>query len=80
MPFRPSVLAGLAILLFCTPAQAYFGPGAGISAIGTVLALLAGLALAVIGFFWYPLKRFFRRSGKAAAPPGDTDAADRDPR
>ncbi len=43
-------------------AFAYVGPGAGLSAIGTVIALAAGLIAAIIGFLWYPLKRLF--SGK----------------
>jgi hypothetical protein len=54
-------------VLFLAPASAYSytGPGAGITAIGSVLALLGGILLAIVGFIWYPLKRFFRnRSGK----------------
>jgi len=47
-------------LLFINPhvALAYIGPGAGLSAIGTVIALTAAILLAIIGFFWYPIKRF----------------------
>ena len=64
-----SICRALAGLLLCiTPAiaSAYVGPGAGITAIGSVLALLVGVLLAVVGFIWYPLKRFMRsRSGKA---------------
>jgi hypothetical protein len=51
---------------FATPAHAYVGPGAGLSAIGTLLALLAACFLAFIGFVWYPIKRLLRR-GKAGA-------------
>lgn len=54
------VLMGL--LLLATPeARAYVGPGAGITAIGSLLALLAGLLFAIIGFVWYPIKRLRRR-------------------
>ncbi len=38
-------------------AEAYIGPGAGISAIGTVVALVAAILLAIVGFVWYPIKR-----------------------
>ncbi len=38
-------------------AFAYTGPGAGITAIGSLLALIAALLLALVGFVWYPLKR-----------------------
>jgi hypothetical protein len=57
-----AALAGLA-LLTAPSAQAYVGPGAGLSAIGVLVALLGAVALAVVGFVWYPLKRLF---GKAA--------------
>lgn len=45
------------ILLFSSPALSYVGPGAGLSVIGTVLALMAASALAIVGFVWYPVKR-----------------------
>ena len=38
-------------------AMAYVGPGAGLSAIGSLLALLLAVVVAFIGFFWYPIKR-----------------------
>ncbi|MFP4406409.1 hypothetical protein [Rhodosalinus sp.] len=56
-------------------AQAYIGPGAGLTALGTVLALVLALGLAVVGFVWYPLKRL-RRKGK---PASDGDKSDREP-
>ncbi|MEL7028278.1 MAG: hypothetical protein AAGL49_03505 [Pseudomonadota bacterium] len=57
-------------------ALAYIGPGAGISAIGTVLALIGGLFLLIVGFVWYPIKRIIRgrRSQQAAAPSTQKDA------
>ncbi len=45
-------------------ARAYIGPGAGVSVIGTVIALVVGLLLAIAGFVWYPLKRFLRSNAK----------------
>lgn len=42
-------------------AEAYIGPGAGLGAIGTAIALLAAAVLLVVGFVWYPLKRVLRR-------------------
>lgn len=56
------------------PAAAYMGPGVGLSALGSALALLAALVLALVGFVWMPLKRLFgllrRRSGE---PGGERD-------
>ncbi len=49
----------VAALLLAAPqtAEAYIGPGAGISAIGTVIALIGAVLLAIVGFVWYPIKR-----------------------
>ena len=49
-----------AFLELCVPGHtpAYIGPGAGLSAIGTVIALIGGILLAIVGFVWYPIKRF----------------------
>lgn len=49
------------LILSSSPAFAYIGPGAGLSAIGTALALVATVCLAVVGFLWYPAKRLSRR-------------------
>lgn len=40
---------------------AYLGPGGAISTIGTILALIAAVVVAFIGFFWYPIKRLLGR-------------------
>ncbi|TFH85667.1 hypothetical protein EQG41_16430 [Billgrantia azerbaijanica] len=47
--------------LSATPAFAYVGPGAGLTAIGTMVAVILAILLAVIGFVWYPLKRMMRQ-------------------
>jgi hypothetical protein len=64
-----ALVAGLALAVsVVAPAAAYIGPGAGLSAIGVVLAMAAALCLAVVGFVWYPVKRLLRRRGSAAKP------------
>lgn len=52
-------------------AEAYIGPGAGLSAIGSLLALIGAVLLAIVGFVWYPVRRLLRRGkgGKGGAPP-----------
>ncbi|WP_208454439.1 hypothetical protein [Jannaschia marina] len=54
------VLPALAVVLMPVAAHAYVGPGAGLTAIGTMIALLAALVLALVGFVWYPIKRMRR--------------------
>lgn len=47
----------ISILLVPQIVHAYVGPGAGLGAIGTVLALFGAIFLGIIGFIWYPVKR-----------------------
>lgn len=63
-----SLAAAGAALLGADAAYAYIGPGAGLTAIGTVLALIGGVLLGIVGFVWYPIKRLIRkiRGPKAA--------------
>ena len=41
-------------------AHAYVGPGAGLSALGTVAAFVGACLLIIVGFVWYPVKRLFK--------------------
>lgn len=56
----------VAALLLAVPktAEAYIGPGAGISVIGTVIALIGAILLAIVGFVWYPIKRLRAKKKK----------------
>ena len=58
------LILGLGMLCFGTmlpsSALAYIGPGAGLSAIGTFLAVIGAAILLIVGFVWYPVKRLLR--------------------
>ena len=73
---RVGLLAMLALILCLTPssADAYVGPGSGITVIGAALALVGGVILAIVGFVWYPIKRLLRRS-KQRSQPREADSA-----
>lgn len=45
-------------------AVAYIGPGAGIGAVGSLIAVAGAGVLTVVGLVWYPVRRLlrFRRS------------------
>ncbi len=47
-------------------ALAYVGPGAGLSAIGTLVALVGAVLLAIVGFVWYPVKRLLKKRKTAS--------------
>ena len=57
------ILVVVISFLFAAPlgAVAYVGPGAGIAAIGTVIALIGGILLAIVAFLWYPIKRLLAK-------------------
>ena len=54
------VAACAAVLLMQGVADAYIGPGVGISAVGSFFALLGAIVFAIVGFIWYPIKRLLR--------------------
>lgn len=65
--FRISLIALWALVLTTVSsgeAFSYIGPGAGISAIGTVIALAGAILLAIVGFVWYPIKRLRAKNRK----------------
>jgi hypothetical protein len=68
-------------LIFCLAsltadsAHAYIGPGAGISAVGSLLALSATVLLAIVGFVWYPVKRLMKKRRKVRVKAVDKDEA-----
>ncbi len=41
-------------------AFAYIGPGAGMGAIGSLIAILSAVAFGILGIIWYPIKRLWR--------------------
>lgn len=61
-----SAAVAIALLTVSSPVAAYVGPGAGLSALGSLFALFAAVVVAIFGFLWYPIKRLFgkRRTSK----------------
>lgn len=67
------IAASIVLLVVPGTAFAYVGPGAGLTAIGTVLALIGAVLLAIVGFIWYPVKRLLGRSSANGAGTRDRD-------
>jgi hypothetical protein len=72
-------LGAVAAALVASPAHAYIGPGAGLTAIGTVIALLGGILLAIVGFVWYPIKRVLRSKARVRGDLAAAGAAAKNP-
>jgi hypothetical protein len=51
------------LLCVALPVQAYIGPGAGISVVGSLLGLLGTVVLAVAVIFLWPIRRLLKRGG-----------------
>lgn len=71
------------LLAFPVFAQAYIGPGTGLSAIGSVLAFVGVVLLFLLGFLWYPVKRLVnkvreKKSGEVAADADDKPEKERE--
>ena len=75
MPYL--ILGILLFLLGSNTAFAYVGPGLGLGVIGAIVGVVGAIFLAIIGVFWYPIKRMFKKnrpdddkpeSGDEAAP------------
>lgn len=80
MKFTLGIIFFLLALLIPFSTFAYLGPGAGLSAIGSVLAFVGLILLLILGFFWYPLKKLMKkiRSDTDKGTDGEYDHDDSD--
>jgi hypothetical protein len=60
------ILIVLAALAAPGTAGAYMGPGAGLGMLGSLIAVIAAVALAVIGLLLLPLRIILKRRREAA--------------
>ncbi len=60
-------------MLLPDAALAYVGPGVGLSAIGTLVAVAAVVILAIVGLLWHPVKRMLGRNKTTADMAEATD-------
>lgn len=67
----------LALLLVSADALAYIGPGAGISFLGSLWAVIVGILLALVAILAWPMRILWRKlrgKNKASTPPASPDA------
>ena len=65
-------LIATAVVLQANPALAYVGPGAGLTMLGALWAVIAAVALVLVGIVIWPVRIHLRRR-KAAAEAKSTD-------
>ncbi|AGF78519.1 hypothetical protein UWK_01969 [Desulfocapsa sulfexigens DSM 10523] len=59
--YHSTCLFCLSFVFIPATAFAYVGPGTGLSAIGSLLALIFAVVVAILGFLWFPIKRLLRK-------------------
>jgi hypothetical protein len=63
-----SCLFIIALLALCAPAYAYVGPGPGLSMLGSLFTLLAGIFLALFMVLFYPIRLLLKKRKNARKP------------
>ena len=74
---RLAVWTAMALLIAAAPAAAYAGPGAGLSMIGSLVALIGAVLAGIFGFIWFPVKRMLKKRKADANPPAGPNDAQR---
>ena len=72
---RLSQIGAIASLCVAMPAQAYVGPGAGVTLIGALIGLVSAIGLALWAVIRWPFRRLMARR-KAARTPGSDGVAE----
>lgn len=72
------ILGFLLLAALSGPASAYIGPGAGISVLGSLLGIIAGVFLALFAVIAWPVRRMLKkrkaRQAEQAEQAGDAPA------
>lgn len=73
----PFLLLAVALAGLSTPAQAYIGPGAGITMLGALWGVIAAIVLAIGAVLFWPIRALLRRrkTGPTAPTAGATAGA-----
>ena len=66
------ILSIFAVVILANPAVAYVGPGAGLTMLGALWAVIAAVALVLVGIVIWPVRLYLRRR-KATAEAKPTD-------
>ena len=69
------ILAAGLTMLFCEPALAYIGPGAGITMLGAIWSVIVAIFLAIGAVIFWPIRLLLRRRRNRAAKAAGGEAA-----
>ena len=74
---RLAAVQAVAIMIVCLsadPAAAYVGPGAGLTLIGSVVAIVAAVLIALVGLVLFPLRLLMKKIKAAKAQQSTSEA------
>ena len=61
------LVTAILCLALSPAALAYVGPGLGLGVLGAIFGVLAAIVLAIVGLFWYPIKRMLTKKNSDAS-------------
>jgi len=64
------IILFLAAMVAATSAAAYMGPGAGLGMLGSLVAVVGAVLVAVVGLLVLPVRMLLKRRRKAQQKPG----------
>lgn len=73
---RWQYMAACVLACCAMPAQAYVGPGAGVTLIGALIGLISAIFLALWAVLRWPVRRFLARRKAAAGSAGGDGGSD----
>lgn len=63
----------IVLTIASSSAEAYVGPGLGLGVLGALLGGILAFFLAILGVFWYPIKRLLKK--KKSPDPNEEEKA-----
>ena len=72
------LMLAVCVLTFPISAVAYVGPGAGITALGALWAVILAVIMMVGGLLIWPIRAFIRRKNSSDVPPAGANNAESD--
>lgn len=71
-----AIASAATCLMAASPAQAYVGPGAGITLVGALIGLVSAIFLAIFAVLRWPIRRFLAKRKAAKATESGASGSD----
>ena len=58
---KNTIIILIVLIMFPTHANAYIGPGVGLGALVSIIAVILAIIFLLIALVWFPIKRYLRK-------------------